>query len=94
MTAEKIILVIEMYELRLRNASVPKVRMDPKRTFASLHTREMLSHAHYLCEGVKELAKDPDKLRKTGSHLTVVQMCLSFAGWYTLQELMDHNRSE
>ena len=92
MTAEKIISVIEMYEKRLREADVPKVRMDPRRTFQSLTQEEMLAHAHFLCDGAKKYATDPEKQRKAGSHLTSIQLCLSFAGWYTLQELMDHNR--
>ncbi|HVU80300.1 MAG TPA: hypothetical protein VHD37_02970 [Candidatus Paceibacterota bacterium] len=92
MTPEKIISVIETYEQRLRKADIPKIRMSPKRTFGSCDKMELLAHAHYLCGGVKEYARDPDKLRKTGSHLTAVQMCLSFADWYTLEELMDHNR--
>lgn len=93
MTPEKTVSVIEMYEERLREGSVPKVRMDPNRTLASLNMGEMLAHAHFLCDGVKKYAQDPEKQRKTGSHLTAVQMCLSFAGWYTLQDLMDHNKS-
>jgi hypothetical protein len=66
--------------------------MDPKRTFASLTVVEILAHAHFLCDGVKQLALDPERQRRAGSHLTVVQMCLSFAGWYTLEELMNHNK--
>ena len=93
MSPEKIISVIEMYEKRLQEAGVPKIRIDPKKTFGSLTKDELLSHAHFICDGVKEYAKDPEKKRKTGSHLTAVQMCLSFAGWYTLEELMNHNRS-
>ncbi len=92
MTPEKIISVIEIYEKRLREAGVCKVRIDPKRTFESTSVAERLSHAHFLCDGVKEYAMDPDRQRKTGSHLTAVQMCLSFAGWYTLEDLMNHNR--
>lgn len=88
---EKIISLIESYEERLRREGVPKVRMDPKRSFASLTRAELLAHAHYLCDGVKKFAADPGKQRKTGSHLTAVQMCLSFAGWYSLEELMYHN---
>jgi hypothetical protein len=94
MTPEKIISVIEMYEKKLIAANIPKQRMDPGRTFASLNKDERLAHAHYLCDGVKEYARDPEKLRKTGSHLTSVQLCLSFAGWYTLEELMAHNRPQ
>lgn len=94
MTTEKIISIVEMYEERLRAAGVPKIRMDPSRTFASLSRDEILAHAHYLTDDVKEYAEQPDKLRKTGSHLTAIQMCLSFAGWYTLEELMNHNRPD
>ncbi len=92
MPSEKIISVVEMYEERLRAASVPKTQMNPKRTFASLSVPEMLAHAHFLTDGVKEYARDPEKQRKAGSHLTSIQLCLSFAGWYTLEELMNHNR--
>ena len=94
MTTKKVISIIEMYEERLRNAGVPKVRMNPKRTFKSLTEAEMLAHAHFLCAGVKEYARDPARQRKTGSHLTSVQLCLSFAGWYTLEDLMNHNRPD
>lgn len=92
MAPEKIISIIEMYEKRLLEADVPKVRMDPKRTFESASVAERLAHAHFLCDGVKEYARSPLRQRKTGSHLTAVQMCLSFAGWYTLEDLMNHNR--
>jgi len=83
-----------MYEERLQKAGVPKFPMDPKRTFESLTKDEMLAHAHFLCDGVKLFAIDPERQRKAGSHLTSVQLCLSFAGWYTLEELMNHNRPD
>jgi hypothetical protein len=41
---------------------------------------------------VKEYAKDPGKEGKTNRHFASIQMCLSFAGWYTLEELKSHNR--
>lgn len=92
MTTEKIISVIEIYEKRLREADIPKIRMDPQRTFGSLTKEEMLAHAHFLCDGIRIYAKDPEKEGKTGRHLASIQLCLSFAGWYTLKDLMDHNR--
>lgn len=92
MTPQKIIATIERYEQELAALGVPKQRIDITRTFGSLTREELLAHAHYLCDGVKEFAQDPKMLRKTGSHLTAVQMCLSFAGWYTLEELMAHNK--
>ena len=92
MTPEKIISVIEIYEKQLVSVGVPKARINPELTFRDVSREQLLQHAHYLCDGVKELAKDPKKKRKVGSHLTAVQMCLSFAGWYTIEELMEHNR--
>ena len=92
MTPAKIISVIEMYEARLRKADIPKRPVCDQCTFKCLSEAEVLAHAHWLCDGVKQFAKDPTKRRKTGSHLTAVQMCLSFAGWYTLGELKTHNK--
>jgi len=93
MDYEKVISVVEMYEERLHREGIPKIRIDPKRTFASLTREEMLAHAHFLTDGAKKYARE-GKLRKMGSHLTAIQMCLSFAGWYTLEELMNHNRPD
>lgn len=94
MTPEKIISVIEMYEARLQAAGVPKLQMDKSKNFGQLSRDDLLAHAHFLCAGVKLYAKNTSQQRKAGSHLTAVQMCLSFAGWYTLGELMEHNRPE
>ncbi|MEK7514623.1 MAG: hypothetical protein AAB587_02265 [Patescibacteria group bacterium] len=94
MKPEKIISVIEIYEKRLQTYEIPKERIDPKHTFASLSTEQILAHAHYLCDGAKEYARDPDKQGKVNRHLATIQMCLSFAGWYTLEDLMNHNRSD
>lgn len=92
MTPDKIIEVIEKYESRLRKERIPKLRINPKRTFASLSKEECLAHAHFLCDGAKIYAADINRHRKAGSHLTAIQMCLSFAGWYTLADIMNHNK--
>ena len=94
MKPEKIISVVEMYEKRLKQEGVVKRRMDTKCTFKSLNKKQLLEHAFYLVDGIKIYVKDPAKQRKTGSHLTAIQMCLSFAGWYTLEDLMSHNRTK
>lgn len=85
-------ILVTMYEQALAKAGVPKVRMDPRRTFGSLSRDEMFAHAHYLCDGAKEYAADPQKYGKTNRHLTAIQMCLGFANCFTLEELMEHNR--
>ena len=92
MKSEKILEVLAVYECRLLKEGVPKNRMDPKRTFESLTKEERLMHAYFLIDGAKWLATSPDKQGKAGRHLGAIQMCLSFAGWYTLEELMNHNR--
>lgn len=61
---------------------------------AELTKDEMLAHAHYLLDNVEEYANKPGKEGKTGRHLAAVQMILSFAGIYTVEDLMRHNRRQ
>jgi hypothetical protein len=92
MTPEKILTIVAIYEKRLLEEKIFKIRIDPKRTFASLSKEEILSHAYYLIDGIKEYIKTPNKEGKACRHLASVQMCLSFAGWYSLEDLINHNR--
>lgn len=92
MDAEKILAVVAIYEDRLKLEGVVARRMDPSRAFASLSTEEILAHTLYLICGIKELAVNPEKVGKTGRHLGSIQTCLGFAGWYTLEDVMSHNR--
>lgn len=91
-----------MYKRRLLAEGVGPERMDPSRTFGSLSRRELLRHARYLAENVLKLAEnvrftgsaeDYEAFGKLNQHLTAMQMCCSFAENYTLEELMNHNRS-
>ena len=92
MNTGQILNVVGMYEMRLVAEGVPKVAMNSERTFASLSRSEILAHAHFLIDGVRTYAVDPRKEGKTARHLASIQMCLSFAGWYSLEELKNHNR--
>lgn len=92
MTPQKIIALADKYEQVLAVLHTPKKRMDPNRTFASLTKKGMLAHAHHLCASVKKCAADPEKYGKANRHLAALQMILSFAGLYTLGELMEQNR--
>jgi hypothetical protein len=92
MTPDKIISLIERYEEELAALGIPPRRIDPSRTFASLDREGCLAHARYLCDGAKGYASDPERIGKANRHLTAIQMCLSFAGLYTLEDLMGHNR--
>lgn len=94
MTPEQIVVNIELYAAQLYVKGVPARRMDPSRKFSSLSEGEILAHAHYLCDRtrIRQMAIDPGKWGKLNRHYTAIQMCLSFAGWYTLEQLMAMNR--
>ena len=94
MKTEKILAVVSMYRTRFEVLGITKKRIDPTKCFKGLTDQEILAHAHYLLDGIETYAKDPDKQGKTGRHLASVQIILSFAGWYTLEELMNHNRPD
>lgn len=96
MTPQKILEVVRMYEARLVAEGVPQKRIPLGQSFGTCTTQEILAHAHYLCEGVKSnfaVRNNAYKHDKANRHLTAIQMCLSFANWYTLEQLMEHNRS-
>ena len=90
MTTEKILQVIAIYRLRFAKEGISKQRMDPTKYFETAD--QMLAHAHYLLDGIEKFAQDPEKKGKTGRHLGSLQTLLWVAKWYTLEELMEHNR--
>jgi hypothetical protein len=90
MTTEKILSVTALYRERFMIEGTPKQRMDPTKFFET--SDQMLAHAHYLIDGVEKFAKDPEKEGKAGRHLGSLQTLLWVAKWYTLEELMQHNR--
>lgn len=92
MTRAHMIRMVETYIARLKAENVPKRRMDTARTFGSLSRDEILAHAHHLCARIVSSDPAPKHMAKTMRHLAAAQMCLSFANWYTLDELMQHNR--
>lgn len=92
MTKEKILSVVAMYRERFTREGIPKKRASP--TCPLVRKAEMLAHAHYLADSVAELASNPEKIGKTNRHLGSLQTLLWIAGWYTLEELMIHNRPD
>lgn len=92
MTTEKILSVVAVYRARFEKEGIMKIRMSPKECPKTPEV--MLAHAHYLLDGIVEYAQDPEKVGKTGRHLGSMQTLLMCAGWYTLEECMDHNRPD
>lgn len=84
--------VVEMYRAQLEAEKIPQQRIDPRRAFCHCTKDEKLAHAHYLVDSLKKFIDDPEKYGKANRHLAAIQMLLSEAGWYTLEDLMNHNR--
>jgi len=93
MTTEKILEIVEKYQREFENRSISKRRMDVSKTLGQLSSDERLAHAHYLIDGITQYAQIEGEEGKTGRHLASLQMILSFENWYTLEDLMSHNRS-
>jgi hypothetical protein len=91
MTPEKIRDVVTFYHSTLSQAGIQPQRINVDSSFGSVPRTALLAHAHYLCDGVLRM-NITQQYGKANRHLTAVQMCLSFAGWYTLNELREHNR--
>lgn len=89
---KKILEVAARYRMRFEAENIPKQQMDLKKKLSELSRDEMLAHAHFLLDGIEAYAKARDGEGKCGRHLGFMQAVLSFAGWYSLEELMDHNR--
>ncbi len=92
MTPEKILAITNQYKECLSRQGIKPKRIDPSWYFKDCDQNELLAHAAYLCEGIKEFTHDPTKYGKANRHLAAIQMCLGFAGMYTLNQLVDHNR--
>ena len=92
MEQRKIQSVIELYRKRFEEVGIQKKRMEPNEFFSS--KQQMLEHAHFLLEGILEYSQNPEQRGKTGRHLGSVQTLLWCAEWYTLDEIMNHNRPD
>jgi hypothetical protein len=94
MDIHKITHILVEYKTTLENLGVQPKRITTKNTFREYKDDipSLLSHSLYLVDGALVTAKDPEKYGKLNRHLTAIQMCLSFSGIYTLDELMAHNR--
>ncbi len=94
MTPKKMLGLVAIYELRLKNEGIPKVQVDSAVYFGNCTPKELLAHAHYLCDEVRNIAEASDLSEmwdKANRLFAALQMCTSFAGWYTLGELRRQN---
>ena len=91
MTPEKILSVVQFYRERFEKEGIVTERMGTDEFFYSHN--QMLSHAYCLLDGVEKFISEGEgMLEKANKHLGSLQTLLWTAGWYTLGELMEHNR--
>ena len=94
MTPKKIAQIVQQYSALLQQEGITPRRIDPNSSFANKSPCELLEHALYLCEQLPSFVFVAGKFGKANRHLTAIQMCLSFADRYTLNELRAHNRPD
>lgn len=92
MNTEKIKEVIDKYRQDLEHRQTYPVRMDITKCYVDLTQSQRLNHVHYLLDGLEAFYQDPEKKGKTGRHLGAIQAILCYEGFYSLEELMNHNR--
>jgi hypothetical protein len=94
MNIHKITHILVEYKTTLEKLGVIPGRILTEKTFKDYaeDSRALLSHALYLVDGALIIAQNKDKYGKLNRHLTAIQMCLSFAGLYSLDDLMTHNK--
>jgi len=93
-TPEKIIEVARKYREFIIN-TFPRIhpqRMDGSKADSHLNLAEALCHYLDMCDHIVEYAKNPDTIGKANRHLGYLQGCLSARGFFTLDELRNHNR--
>lgn len=91
MTPTKIRDIVTFYHSTLIQAGIQPQRINVDSSFGSQTQAALLAHALYLAENLIELDIEA-KYGKANRHLTAIQMCLSFAGVFTLNELREHNQ--
>ncbi len=91
MKRKEILAIVAKYKKKLERSAITPRRIAKRRTFGSCTHIELLQHALYLVVHIEEIdsVRQRDKLNR---HFAAMQMCLSFADWYTLESLMNHNR--
>ena len=71
---------------------IKKNRIPLKKNWTECSKEQLLGHAYYLLDGIKEYIKDRGRAGKAGRHLGSVQTILMLTGEQTLNDSMNHNR--
>lgn len=88
----KIMSVVRDYKALFVEKGVSIQRIETSCKFSEVSEDAVLAHAHHLVENIINFIDDKRDSGKIHRHFAALQMCLSFAGWYSLDDLMNHNR--
>jgi hypothetical protein len=91
MNSEKVLEVVKIYRDNFKNKGVIKRAFSHK--FRVKLREDALAHCHHMLDEIEEFAKE-NRMDKVFRWLGFVQGCLWFAGYYTIDEMKDHNRPD
>lgn len=93
MTPEKVLEVLDVYEAAFKRSDIGKiqVKFDTRLKGAVQTTLFALMHSHGMIDEMRQFVAD-GRMDKVFRWLGFIQGVLWTNGWYTLAELMDHNR--
>ncbi|MBI3627186.1 MAG: hypothetical protein HY220_00340 [Candidatus Sungbacteria bacterium] len=89
MTKAKVLAVIALYRERFEKEGIGKIKLAHDAIPAS--SGQVLEHCHAMLDQMVEFMAE-GRLEKVFRWLGFIQGCFWRAGWYTLDELKDHNR--
>ncbi len=91
MKRKEILAIVKKYRAQLLELNVRPQRIDENRTFGSCSKDELLSHALFHSMSIDNIdcKRQYDKFNRL---FCTIQLCLSFANWYTLGGLRNTNR--
>jgi len=97
MNGPKLIAALTLYDARLANSSLPSTKMPTNRVANSRPMR--LSHCRWMCQEMLRLLNEEDDvgqyqaiLEKGMRWLGFIQGVLWIEGYYTIDEMREHNR--
>lgn len=93
MTPEKVLEVLDLYEEAFTRSGIGKIQIkfDSKLSGAVATTLGALAHCHGMIDEMRQFVAE-GRMDKVFRWLGFMQGVLWTNGWYTLAELMDHNR--
>lgn len=94
MEDKKVLEVLDIYDHAFRTAGFPEVKHPHNQLF--LYKDDVLAHCRSMLNGIKEFISLGNKEKRDRAliRLGFVQGCLAATGFYTVNDLKEHNRPD